>query len=232
MDLAPLPVRVEEHRAGFYWCPNCKKNHAAPLPPQIEKGGLCGPYLTTLIAYLKGVCHASFSTVRKFLRDVAGITVSRGHLANLIAKVSTMLNGPYEELLKLLPSQRIINVDETGHKENGKRPWTWCFRAELFVLFKIDASRGSQVLMDVLGKEFDGVLGCDYFSAYRKYMRECGVEVQFCLAHLIRDVKHLLELPQAKTREYGERMQTELRALFSIPFIVAINWARRRSRRN
>ena len=25
MDIAPLPVRVEEHRAGFYWCPKCAK---------------------------------------------------------------------------------------------------------------------------------------------------------------------------------------------------------------
>ena len=27
-----------------------------------------------------------------------------------------------------------------------------------------------EVLVEVLGKEFDGVLGCDYFSAYRKYI--------------------------------------------------------------
>jgi transposase len=47
------------------------------------------------------------------------------------------------------------------------------------------------VLMEVLGKEFDGVLGCDYFSAYRRYMRECNILIQFCLAHLIRDVKYL-----------------------------------------
>ena len=109
-----------------------------------------------------------------------------------------------------------MNVDETGHKENGERPWTWCFRAELFVLFKIEFSRGSNVLMEVLGKEFDGVLGCDYFSAYRKYMGKCGVEVQFCLAHLIRDVKYLLDLPDAKTREYGEKLLAELRLLFEI----------------
>ena len=88
MDVQPLPVRVEEHRAGCYWCAKCKKQHIAPLPPHVEKGGLCGPYLTTLAAYLKGACHASFSTIRKFLRDVAGITISRGHLRNLIAKVS------------------------------------------------------------------------------------------------------------------------------------------------
>jgi hypothetical protein len=30
------------------------------------------------------------------------------------------------------------------------------------VLFKIDKSRGSQVLLEVLGDMFNGVLGCDY----------------------------------------------------------------------
>jgi len=28
----------------------------------------------------------------------------------------------------------------------------------------IDKSRGSQVLLEVLGTEFNGVLGCDYFT--------------------------------------------------------------------
>ena len=36
----------------------------------------------------KDVCHASFSTIRKFLRDVVGIPVSRGYLAKLIAKMT------------------------------------------------------------------------------------------------------------------------------------------------
>ena len=37
------------------------------------------------------------------------------------------------------------------------------------------------------------MLGCDYFSAYRKYMGECDVLLQFCLAHLIRDVQFLTD---------------------------------------
>ena len=37
--------------------------------------------LTTLIAYLKGVCHASFSTIRKFIRDMSRLTISRGQLS-------------------------------------------------------------------------------------------------------------------------------------------------------
>ncbi|GAK57857.1 hypothetical protein U27_04829 [Candidatus Vecturithrix granuli] len=41
----------------------------------------------------------------------------------------------------------------------------------MYTLFRLDQSRGSQVLLDVLSEEFQGVIGCDYFSAYRKYMR-------------------------------------------------------------
>ena len=71
-----------------------------------------------MIAYLKGVCHASFSTVRKFVRDVLRLTISRGQLANIIAKVSQALEQPYQELLESLPDQKWLNVDETGHKQN------------------------------------------------------------------------------------------------------------------
>ena len=75
---------------------------------------MAGPRLTTLIAFLKGVCHASFSTIRKFLRDVVGLTISRGQLAKIISKVTQALDEPYRELLEQLPSQSRLNVDETG----------------------------------------------------------------------------------------------------------------------
>jgi len=69
-----------------------------PLPLHIQKGGLVGPHLTALIAYMKGVCHSSFSTVRRFLRDVTGVTISRGQLVKIINKVSMALEQPYDEL--------------------------------------------------------------------------------------------------------------------------------------
>jgi transposase len=82
--------------------------------------------------------------------------------------------------------------------------------------YKIDPTRSGDVLIEVLGVEFDGVLGCDYFSSYRRYMRECGVLIQFCLAHLIRDVKYLTTLPDARDRAYGERLREALRQLFAV----------------
>src|SRR5437764_1777854 len=216
VDVREVPLSIQEHRSHPGWCPHCRKEFEAPLPPGIARGGLVGPSLTTLIAYLKGACHASYSTVRKFLRDVAKATISRGELARIIAKVSRALERPYRELLDDLPGQAVLNVDETGHKRNGQRQWTWCFRAGLYTLFKIDPTRSADVLIAVLGAEFDGVLGCDYFSSYRRYQREFGVVLQFCLAHLIRDVKYLTTLPDVRDRAYGERLREALRQLFAV----------------
>ncbi len=216
IELVEKPVRIEEHRGYPYWCPHCKELHYAEIPIEARKAGLVGKRLTALVAFMKGVCHASFSTIRKFLRDVVGVTISRGHLRNLLNKASDALESAFQEVLAQLPTEAWLNIDETGHKEEGRRFWTWCFRAELYTLFRIDKSRGSDVLVKTLGKEFDGVLGCDYFSAYRKYMGDFNVQVQFCLAHLIRDVKFLTTLTNKATKNYGLRLLEGLRNLFRI----------------
>jgi transposase len=217
IEIVETPVRIEEHRGMALWCPRCRAMHYAPFPPQVEHGGVFGAHVTALVAYLKGVCHASFSTIRKFFRDVLGCPVSRGHLRNVIATVSDALEPAFTELLNALPDQTALHIDETGHKDQGERFWTWCFKAAMYTLFRLDHSRGSQVLLDVLGEEFQGVIGCDYFSAYRKYMRlNDKVAVQFCLAHLIRDVKYVTTLNDPETKAYAERLRVGLKALFEV----------------
>jgi transposase len=218
VDLA-LPTEmicVVGYRSHACWCRKCKQVHYAPIDPATQRAGLLGPRLITLIAYLKGACHCSYSTIRKFIRDVLGIKVSRGYLAKLIVKASASLEDAYDDLAERLPNEARLNVDETGHKNNKTQMWTWCFRASLFTLFKIDPSRGSDVLIQMLGKEFQGVLGCDYFSAYRKYMKDFGILVQFCLAHFLRDVRFLVEHPNTRNQAYGQRVVERLRALFAV----------------
>ena len=216
MELEKIVLTKEEHRSYPVWCERCGKVHYHPFPEDVIKEGLFKERLTALVAYMKAVDHASYSTIRKFIRDVLGERVSRGYLRKVIEKVSHSLDTPYEELLKILPLEQHLNVDETGHKENGARFWTWVFRADLYVLFKIDKSRGSKVLVDVLGKEFDGVLGCDYFSAYHKYMKDFNITVQFCIAHLIRDIKYLAGLRDAATKAYGKKLLVAVKDMFKI----------------
>ena len=160
-----------------------------------------------------------------------GVPVSRGQLAKTVAKASEALAAPYEEMARRLPDEPRINVDETGHKDPERiakqgaetpapaRPlawWTWAFRARLFTLFKIVDSRGSNVLIDTPGREFEGVLGSGCFPAYLKHMRGFNAILQLCLAHLIREVKFLAEHPDAAVAAYGARFLAALKALFDV----------------
>jgi len=216
VDVRAVPLDIKEHRQHESFCPRCRKVCRGVMPLAVQKGGLLGPHLTAFVAYLKGACHASYGTVRKFLRDVIGLTISRSQLVKVVAKVTKALQQPYEELLDHLPLEKRLNVDETGHKNNKERFWTWCFRAELYTLFRIAPSRSADILLATLSKEFDGVLGCDFFSAYRRYMRECHIRLQFCLAHFIREVKYLTTLPDPRARAYGARLREALRHLFAV----------------
>ena len=214
VELVDQPFVVTEHRAQGCWCEGCQCIHYAAFPPAVLAGGLCGPCLTSLVCYLKGKLHGSYSGIQDFFRDVLGLEVSRGYLAKLNQKAAQAFAQPYAQLLAFLPQQVHLNVDETGHKENGHRYWTWCFRAKDFIVFKIHASRGSDVLLDILGQNFQGSLGADFWGAYRKYARQCGVLIQFCLAHLIREVKYLCEFPEPSVQRYGRTLLAGLKELF------------------
>ena len=214
VEIVDKPFKVVEHTAYSVWCHDCGCYHQASLPQAIVRAGLFGPRLTSLAVYLKGRIHASYSGIRDFLQDVVNLQVSRGYVAKLLRKASQAFGAPYGQLIELLPQQTQLNSDETGHKNNGQRYWIWCLRAASFVVFKIDPSRGTEVLMRLLGEDFQGILGCDYYGAYRKYARQCSVLVQFCLAHLIRDVKYLAEFPEAQVQRYGQRLLAGLKALF------------------
>ena len=94
--------------------------------------------------------------------------------------------------------------------------WTWCFRSAGYTAFRIDARCGSQVLLDVPGKEFDGVIGCDYFSVYHKYRGFCDCAVQFSFAHLIRDIRCLNEHASGYTKGWATGLLDSIRKLFAV----------------
>ncbi len=214
VELVEKPFVVTEHVAQGYWCEGCQLHHDAAFPPEVLAGGLCGPRLTSFVSYLKGKLHGSYSGIQDLFADVLGLEVSRGYLAKLMQKAARAFSAPYAELIALLPMQAHLNVDETGHKENGAAYWTWCFRAKAFIAFKIHPSRGSDVLMDILGQDYSGSLGADFWGAYRKYARQCDVRIQFCLAHLIREVKYLCDFPEPSVQRYGQGLLAELKGLF------------------
>lgn len=217
VELVEKPYMVIEHRARLYQNLRTGRVLAAPLPAEVRRAGLLGPRLTALVAYQKGACHMSVETIRRFLADVFRLPISHGQVVKAVRKVGEALGACHEQLQQALPRQAYMGVDETGHRERGRGLWSWCFHVpgqDRFTWFHIDPSRGSKVLKRYLGVAFGGIVGCDYFSAYRKFLRETDVWLQLCWAHLIRDVKYLTTLLDRATCNYGHRLLSKIKALF------------------
>ena len=106
--------------------------------------------------------------------------------------------APYDELQAALPTQSVLNADETGHRTNGDKRWIWALVARTFIFYQIATSRGSDVLHRLLGPTFAGILGSDRLPSYLSYAAD---QRQFCWSHFTRNLlsaQELAKTPAAK----------------------------------
>jgi transposase len=195
-ELPPIAAHITEYRCHRRVCPDCGTITMAALPDDCI--GQFGPQLTALIAYLTVVCRLPRLVVQRFLDAALQIPISLGSTQRAWEEASAAVATPYAELDTALRTESALNIEETGHRTNGDKRWMWAFVARTFIVYRIAASRGSDVLTAVLGTTFAGILGSDRLPAYLKYV--VG-QRQLCWAHLTRNVLSALDLattPSAK----------------------------------
>ena len=210
-ELVEKPILVTEYRLHSHRCPSCGKVVWAELPPGVIPDHLFGPGLQALVGYMKGALHASYTRLEAFWTDVLGIRVTRAHLCNTIGRVKDALAAPYDELGEHIPTEPVLGVDESGWKDKGDRYWIWVFCTGLVSFFVIAKSRATKVLRGVLGEVYGGTIVSDFFSAYTSYANRLQ---QFCLAHLIRDIKFLTTLPHETDQRFGRLLLVQFKRLF------------------
>ena len=134
------------------------------------------------------------------------------------------MSPAHAELRERLKGEAVLNVDETSHKDAGRRHWTWAFCADGFVLFQIANGRGAAVLDEALGDDFAGAIGSDYYGPYRSFHERHPSKAQFCWAHLKREIRALIESPDRATASFGKRVEDARKRLFRA-------WKQKRSQR-
>lgn len=204
-ELPRIEAHITEYRCQRVMCRECGKTTQAELPPEVR--GHFGPDLTALIAYLTVVCRMPRRMVRDLMEQVLGISLSLGSVQNSWEEASEAVAEPCAELERQLPQEPVLNSDETGYRTSGEKRWLWALVAPGFVFYKIAASRGAEVLVQLLGAAFAGILCSDRCPTYLKYHPGEG---QFCWAHFKRNVLGVLQI--AKTTE-AERFCRDLLAL-------------------
>lgn len=196
MELPLIQADIIEYQCPKVVCPGCGKGTRAPLPAEVQSQS--GPRLTALVAYLTVVCRMPRRVVEVVLEQVLGSPMSLGSTQKCWEEASEAVAVPYQELGEQLHKEPVVNADETGWRNNARKRYLWAFVAALYVYYTIASTRGSEVLIRVLGAVFQGILCSDRFSAYLKYHKG---RIQFCWAHLKRNILGILDFAKTTATE-------------------------------
>jgi transposase len=208
-ELPRVKATVTEYQLHTGICCGCSKIHQSNLPEGVPTGMLA-PVAMAKVATLTGDYKISKRNVTYLLEDFYGLRISIGTVSNVEKVVSAALEAPVEEAKNFIPTQAVVNSDETSHFEKGNKMWTWVSIASLVAIFIIRSSRGANVIKDILGSTFSGILCTDRWSAYA-WM--AAILRQVCWSHLIRDFTKISERT-GKSKKLGKELLDYSKKMF------------------
>jgi transposase len=198
IDVPPPPcVQVTEHRIYKGWCCGCQRWHEAPVDfsDQVLGQGRIGVRLASSIAYLRTVMRLPLRQLRDALRDLYGFEVSVGELVELLHRIKEYAQPVLDGLKAEIRASPAVQADETGWREDGQNGYIWSVCTPTIRYYEYHHSRAGEVVKQLIGEDFQGVLGSDFYGGYNIHQ---GLH-QRCWVHFLRDVHELKDnFPQDK----------------------------------
>ena len=127
--------------------------------------GRRGVKLTRVIAYLRTVMRLPVRQIQAYLAALHGLTISSGAIVELVHRVKGQLHLLVAALKQQIRASPAVQADETGWREDGKHGYIWSVSTPSIRYFEYHHSRGSEVVKQLLGESFEGVLGSDFLAS-------------------------------------------------------------------
>jgi transposase len=207
-DVPPIRPEVTEYQRFRGHCPCCGITTAGELPSGVPSGQ-CGPRLAAFTGLLMGHFRQSKRRAAMFLSDLLNIPCSPAWTVKMQGLVSDSIETPYAELQSQLEHEPQLFVDESPTKENKQKAWLWVAVAPLFTVFGIFGSRSRDSLTALIGDYSGIILNCDRAKMYLD-----GYRLQWCWAHLKRDIQKLIDSHDGKVRRLGHDLMRQYGHLF------------------
>jgi transposase len=208
-ELPSLQPDVTEYRRHRLVC-LCGCSTCGELPPGVPCGQ-AGPRLIAFAGLLMACFRQSKRRAAQFLSLILNQPASAGWMVLLQNRAAEAVGPAYDELAGELATQAALNVDESPTKEGQAKAWVWTFVATTFTFFACRTSRAADVLKDLLGGGFRGVIHCD-----RARMYWCYGKLQWCWAHLKRDFQGLIDSPCRTKKRLGHDLMRPTKELFAL----------------
>jgi transposase len=126
--------------------------------------------LQAIAALLTGAYRLSKRQGESLQEDAAGVHLCAGHVCALEQQTGAALSPVVVELQQEL-RRHSVNMDETSWREGKSRPWLWVGVTTYWTVYHVVASRGADVVTELLGADYAHVLTSDRFKAYYRPRR-------------------------------------------------------------
>jgi transposase len=219
-DIPLIEVKTTHFITYSGYCRECHKRVRSRHPDQTSQatgaaGVLVGPRAKALAVDLKHRLGVSYGKVSEVLQDAFGLQVSRSGWCQSDQKLSKTASPVYEALLEMIRQCSVVHADETGWRIGTLAAWLWVFTNREATVYVIRANRSSDVVIDVLGQEFKGILASDCFLAYDEKRLSAWLK-QKCVSHLLTDLKEMKESKSGRALQFARQMTSVLQEALAL----------------
>jgi transposase len=126
-------------------------------------------------------------------------------------RVAAALEQPCEDLRSRLEHEPQVFMDETPTQQANQKAWLWTAVTSTFAVFAVFSSRAATALPKLPGDSFHGIINCDRAKMYWRAKR-----LQWCQAHLIRDIQALIDYQDNQVKRLGFDLKREVNIMFHL----------------
>ena len=208
-ELPPLKLEVIEHQAEVKLCPHCTQVSGAQFPPDVTQPVQYGPRVKGVLVYLNQEQLIPYERTCGLFSDLFGQPVSQGTLLHANQECFEQLAGCETRIKQEIQQSAVVNFDETGLSETGKRIWLHCASTETHTHYFAHPKRG-KAAMQAQGilPDFQGTAVHDHWEPYQSF-ETC--EHAFCNAHHLRELVGAIERDDAPWAKAMKRLLVDIK---------------------
>jgi transposase len=219
-DIPVVEVKTTRFVTFSGYCRVCERRVRSRHPEQTSPasgaaGVLVGPRAKALAADLKHRLGVSYGKVSEVLQDTFGLKVSRSGWCQADQRLARTARPVYAELVEAIRKCSVVYTDETGWRMGTLAAWLWVFTNSEASVYAIRDNRSSDVLVDILGAEFKGILVSDGFVAYDQQRLKTWLK-QKCVGHLLRELKEMQENQSGRALHFARQVTIVLQEALAL----------------
>jgi len=196
-EIKPLVHQIELHTC---FCPRCRLIDRPMLSEDEQM--LLGPRLEALVNLCLGQFRQSHGSVREFIATlIPDLHLSRGLISKVKARAARALEEAHKQIIQtVLDRNEALHVDVTGWRHNGRNENAIVLRSGKWIGFSFAQYQNGKTLAELIQRKGVHLVSDRGLAASQIQTRTR----QYCLAHLLRNIRGLAEHPSTTLGETAQ----------------------------